>query len=548
MIPGASLDVSSFESGIPRRSRRWTGGRNSRSWATLLRAFLVLSFFLLVAKITIATDVRIVSIDVSTPIVAVGDIVDINIYKVETTVPQNVRVLATIDAPNFNVLTNRAKLTVIVYDIIFRTPVNDAIVFARSKEHPEYSFPLYVVEGNIYTANLTKTSYDIIVNNQIVKSLLLNEDRTITVEAFSSISLAVIYLLIVISFVLSIIIIRKEEGLISDLARIPFFFGFFGIILFPITMWSPPKDALELSGLVVASALIAIFFSSITALLVSGGDRGLAIVIGIFGFGVLFLAYLRDPFVLKSLMPFVPFDVLGLVGISVLVGILAFIFAHFIEAILSSDGEEYGKEGEGYFVAFVGILSFFLSLLVFQVSPLGVTVFLGIFVLFASFLVFEVSALALGREWDWIRRLGDWMRQLGREKTEYYEWYVLELARRYVVLTPEVVAYELRIPMKKASKVLKRFVKYGSAERRKMGSVVFYVFPGVLMQLSPLARRIIKVLLENPRGVSFPELLRIAGPMGLRAALEELKSQGVVVESGGVYRLRGLSPVRSGEG
>jgi len=63
-------------------------------------------------------------------------------------------------------------------------------------------------------------------------------------------------------------------------------------------------------------------------------------------------------------------------------------------------------------------------------------------------------------------------------------------------------------------------------------------------ELSPLARQILEMLLENPRGVSFPELLRIAGPAELRAALEELKSQGIVVESSGLYRLRGLSPVR----
>jgi len=144
----------------------------------------------------------------------------------------------------------------------------------------------------------------------------------------------------------------------------------------------------------------------------------------------------------------------------------------------------------------------------------------------------------------------DWLRKREYIRTKN-EWKVLNLARYYVALTPEVVAYKLRIPMKKVLKILGMFVKYGSAKRRRMGNLNVYVFSGV-MPSSPLVRQIIEVLLKNPRGMTFPELLGVflgvAGPVELMAALEELKSQGVVVESGGVYRLRGLSPVRSGEG
>jgi len=462
------LDVVSLESGMPRRPKRRTGGRNSEGWATALKAFLAISFFLLTAKIVVGANVKIISIDVSSPIVAVGDVIDINI-KVENRVNRDVRILATVDAPGFNVLTRnqsklvkwgyydvltlklkaieegehtvtvrlyevkdstlvevesrnvvirvlgKAKLTVIVYDIIFHIPVNDAVVLARCK-YSNCEFPLNLVEGNIYTASLVKDSYDIIVNDQVViKSFSLNEDRIITVEAFSSISVAILSLLILISCALSAIVIKKKEKLsyllVVTAGGLPFLSGIFGVILF--SLWR------------------------------------------------------------------------------------------------------------------------------FRVGMLEPSVLFGMFALFTFFLLLQISVgiLILTRERIQVRRV--------RWRTEYdYEWRVLELARRYVVLTPEVVAYELRIPMEKASKILKKFVKYGSAERRKMGGVVIYVFPGVLMQLSPLARQIIGVLLENPRGVSFPELLRIVGPMELRAALEELKSQGVVVESGNVYRLRGLSPVR----
>jgi len=468
----APLDVASLESRIPGIPKRWTECRNSEGWTTALRAFLAISFFLLTAKMVVAADVRIVSIDVYPPVVAVGDVIGIDI-KVENRVDRDVRVLATIDAPGFNVLVGnqskilrryqsgvltlilkaieegeyrvtvrlyevkdstlveveningvigvlgRAKLTVIVYDIIFHTPVNDAVVLARCKYY-NCEFLLNLVEGNIYAASLAKTSYDIIVNEQVViKSFLLNEDRTITVETFSSISVAILSLLIIISSALSAIVIKKKEKLSNILVVtagwLPFLSAMFGIILF--SLWR------------------------------------------------------------------------------------------------------------------------------LRVGMLEPSVLFGMFALFTFFLLLQipVGILVLIRERIQVRQFRQW--------TEYSnEWKVLELARRYVVLTPEVVAYELRIPMEKASNILKKFVEYGSAERRKMGGVVVYVFPGVLMQLSPLARQVIGVLLENPQGVALPELLRVAGPMELRAALEELKSQGVVVESGGVYRLRGLSPVRSGEG
>jgi len=223
--------------------------------------FILLPTFTETAGIKGDPNVSIDSIEISPPLVCKDDTIDVNVKILVKAKTPDTRILVAIDAPDFAVLIGnqskivyysnseyyitfnlklvatregeytatiklyilnvsipievdsrsitirvlgKAKLEVKVYDIVFHTPVDDAEVLAIPKEHPVSFVRLYrVSQGNIYGTSLPKTVYDIVVNNQnVTKSLLLNEDKSITVEAFSKISITILFFLAITSVIL----------------------------------------------------------------------------------------------------------------------------------------------------------------------------------------------------------------------------------------------------------------------------------------------------------------------------------------------------------
>jgi len=212
-----------------------------------------------------APSVSIDSIKISPPLVCKDDTIDVDVKILVKAKTPDTRILATINAPGFAVLIGnqskivyysdwsyytdlhlkliatkegeytatiklyilnvsipievdsrsitirvlgRAKLEIKVYDIIFHIPVDDAEVLAVPKEHPDFFVRLYrVSQGNIYETSLPKAVYDIVVNNQnVTKLLLLNEDKSITVEAFSNISITILIILAITSAILPFVL------------------------------------------------------------------------------------------------------------------------------------------------------------------------------------------------------------------------------------------------------------------------------------------------------------------------------------------------------
>ena len=124
---------------------------------------------------------------------------------------------------------------------------------------------------------------------------------------------------------------------------------------------------------------------------------------------------------------------------------------------------------------------------------------------------------------------------------------ILTIAKKYGgILTPSVIVWEEKVSLEEAKKSLERFRKHGEANKRNIGCLVIYDFPGARAYLSRADNQIIEVLRDNPYGMSRAHLLQATNFSieSLDEALKRLESKGIIhydMEDE-IYKLTGIAP------
>jgi DNA-binding IclR family transcriptional regulator len=129
---------------------------------------------------------------------------------------------------------------------------------------------------------------------------------------------------------------------------------------------------------------------------------------------------------------------------------------------------------------------------------------------------------------------------------------ILDIAKKHGgVVSLSVVVWETGIPLEEAEKCLKRFVKHEEAKESKEGDLRFYYFPSIIEQLGQINKKIIKLLLDNPSGLSKTDLLvkTDLSPESIKEALNRLGQKGIIYydEENNIYKLTGITSTTNKE-
>ena len=274
----------------------------------------VLGVFLLCVGVW-GVDVRIYSVGVSPPLVGVGDVVEVWV-GLEKFVAGTVRVVVSVDAPGFAVLVGsvekvlvggrevvslrlravregvfvvsvrvyvnsteverrdlvvevvgRARLRVALYDLFFRTPVEDAVVVAVPRGYAGVEYPLYG-RGGVYEAVLPKAAYDVVVKDRLtgvgveVASLVLDGDREVALVA-SPLLVSLAASLLVAWVVLGGLVmftdrLLKYGKLVALGGVVPLVAGVLALVVLGVALVAPDVSPVQLPKSVPLSALAAV--------------------------------------------------------------------------------------------------------------------------------------------------------------------------------------------------------------------------------------------------------------------------------------------------
>ncbi len=129
---------------------------------------------------------------------------------------------------------------------------------------------------------------------------------------------------------------------------------------------------------------------------------------------------------------------------------------------------------------------------------------------------------------------------------------ILDIAKKYRgILTLGVIVRKTKTSLEEAEKCLKRFVKHEEAKESKEGDLRFYYFPSIIEQLGQINKEIIKLLLDNPSGLSKTDLLvkTDLSPESIKEALNRLGQKGIIYydEENNIYKLTGITSTTNKE-